>query len=91
MSTINTESIGTERDFVISRTIDATPASVFKAWTDPKELAQWWAPRIFTNKCQIDLQVGEEYRITMRSPEGIEYPISGVYLEITSLAASSGP
>ncbi len=83
MSTINTESIGTERDFVISRTIDATPASVFKAWTDPKELAQWWAPRIFTNKCQIDLQVGEEYRITMRSPEGIEYPISGVYLEIT--------
>ncbi len=79
MSTYTT----TEKDFVITRTIDAPRKAVFKAWTDPAQLKQWWAPKIFTNPvCEIDLAEGGAYRIVMRSPEGIEYPIEGVYREI---------
>ncbi|HEY6280289.1 MAG TPA: SRPBCC domain-containing protein, partial [Burkholderiales bacterium] len=38
-----------EREFVITRIIDAPRVLVFKAWTDPKHMAQWWGPHTFTN------------------------------------------
>ena len=40
---------GRERELVITRIFDAPRALVFKAWTDPKHVAQWWGPRGFTN------------------------------------------
>lgn len=83
MSTVNTGVIATEQDFVISRIIDTAPTRVFKAWTDPQQFVQWWAPRIFTNTCKMDFRAGGAYRVTMRSPEGEEYPITGMYREIT--------
>ena len=81
-SNVTTGSTTTDQEFVISGVIDAKPACVFKAWTDPKQLAQWWGPTVFTNKCEIDLRVGGTFKITMYSPEGREYPMSGVYREI---------
>jgi uncharacterized protein YndB with AHSA1/START domain len=72
----------TDQDFIISRIIDAEPACVFKAWTDPQQLGKWWGPRVFTSKCESDLRVGGTFRFTMVSPEDHEYPITGVYREI---------
>ena len=72
-----------KREVVITRVIDAPRDLVFKAWIDPKRMAQWWGPRGFTNPiCELDARVGGAWRIVMRSPAGIEYPCGGVYREI---------
>jgi uncharacterized protein YndB with AHSA1/START domain len=72
-----------DRDFVIERTFDAPRDLVFKAWTDPVHMAQWWGPRGFTNPiCQLDVRPGSAWRIVMVSPDGEKHPAKGVYREI---------
>jgi uncharacterized protein YndB with AHSA1/START domain len=72
-----------EREITITRVFDAPRALVFKAWTDAKELAQWWGPRGFTNPvCEIDPRVGGALRIHMRSPDGSVHPMKGEIREI---------
>src|ERR1700740_1278719 len=72
-----------EREIVITRVFDAPREAVFKAWTDAKELAQWWGPKGFTNPvCEIDARVGGAIRIHMRSPDGTVYPMKGEFREI---------
>ena len=56
---------------------------MFKAFTDAKQLAQWWGPRGFTNPiCESDVRAGGKRRIVMRSPDGANYPMTGIYREI---------
>jgi uncharacterized protein YndB with AHSA1/START domain len=69
-------------EVILTHIIDAPRALVFKAWTDPKHFAQWWGPHGFTNVCETGLRPGGAYRIVMRSPEGVDYPMRGVYLEV---------
>jgi uncharacterized protein YndB with AHSA1/START domain len=72
-----------EREFVITRTFEAPRELVFKAWTDPKRMAQWWGPHGFTNPiCELDARPGSAWRIVMRGPDGVEHPARGVYREI---------
>jgi uncharacterized protein YndB with AHSA1/START domain len=72
-----------EHELVIKRLFDAPPRLVWQAWTDPKHLALWWGPKGFTNPvCAIDLRVGGTLRIVMRAPDGKDYPMRGVFLEI---------
>jgi len=72
-----------EREFVITRIINAPRALVFEAWTDPKYMAEWWGPHTFTNPvCEMDVWPGGAYRIVMRGPDGVEYPVKGVYREV---------
>lgn len=70
-------------DFVISRLLYAPRELVFDAWADPQHMARWWGPRITTTPvCEIDLRPGGAYRVTMRMPDGTDYPIIGHYREI---------
>ena len=72
-----------ERTVVITRVFDAPRELVWKAWTDPKHMAQWWGPRGFTNPvCELDVRPGGTLRIVMRAPDGAEYPMKGVFREI---------
>ena len=72
-----------EREIVLTRVFDAPRSLVFKAWTDPKHVAQWWGPKGFTNPiCELDVRPGGAWRIVMRGPDGGEYPCGGVYREI---------
>lgn len=72
-----------ENEVVFTQIINAPQERVFKAWTDPKLLSQWWGPEGFTNPiCHVNLRPGGEYRIVMRSPDGVEYPVKGFYLEV---------
>ena len=67
----------------IHRQFNATAESVFTALTDPKKVMKWWGPKGFTcPMCRIDLRVGGEYLVCMRSPKGEDYWSKGVYLEI---------
>lgn len=70
-------------DLTITRVFDAHRQLIFKAWTDPRQVAQWWGPKGFTNPvCEVDARVGGEIRIHMRAPNGVIYPMKGVFEEI---------
>jgi uncharacterized protein YndB with AHSA1/START domain len=73
----------TGREFVITREFEAPRELVFKAWTDPKHLAQWWGPRGFTNPvCEWDVRPGGKIYDVMRAPDGERYPMGGEFREI---------
>ena len=72
-----------EHELVVTRVFDAPRELVFKAWTDPKIVAQWWGPHRFTNPvCELDPRPGGAIRIHMRGPDGTVYPMTGTYQEI---------
>jgi len=68
---------------VFTRALDAPRSAVFKAWTDPEQLAQWWGPKSFTNPvCKADARPGGALYIVMRAPGGAEYPMGGTFHEV---------
>jgi uncharacterized protein YndB with AHSA1/START domain len=70
-------------DLVFERSIDVAPELVWKAWTVPEQLKQWFTPAPWTTvDCEIDLRPGGIFRTTMRSPEGRDFPNLGCYLEV---------
>jgi len=72
-----------EHELVVTRVFDAPRELVFKAWTDPKIVAQWWGPHRFTNPvCELDPRPGGAIRIHMHGPDGTVYPMTGVYQEV---------
>jgi len=72
-----------ERELVIRRTFNAPRELVFRAWTEPQLLAQWSCPRGFSFTEQSgELRAGGSFAATMRSPEGTEHRLRGVYREI---------
>ena len=71
---------------VITRIFDAPRALVWKAWTDPKYVMQWWGPKGFTAPvCKIDFRVGGKFLCCMKSPDGREGWNGGEYHEIVPL------
>lgn len=70
-------------NLVLTRTFNAPAALVYKVWTDPYHLAQWWGPHNFTNPvCEVDLRPGGVIRIHMKGPDGQMYPSNGTFKEI---------
>ncbi|MFZ0637662.1 MAG: SRPBCC domain-containing protein [Candidatus Acidiferrales bacterium] len=68
---------------IMTRVFDAPRELVFKAWTDAKQVAQWWGPTGFTNPvCELDARPGGAIRIDMRGPDGTVYPMTGAFEEI---------
>jgi uncharacterized protein YndB with AHSA1/START domain len=69
--------------FDMRRVIPAPRSSVFRACTEPAELAKWWGPRGFTApSVEIDLRPGGGYRIEMQPPETDAFYLAGEFLEI---------
>jgi uncharacterized protein YndB with AHSA1/START domain len=67
----------------IVRVFDAPRALVWQAWTEPKMMAQWFAPKHFTNPvCDLNVRPGGKLRIVMRGPDGTEYPCAGMFHEV---------
>ena len=66
----------------IKRRFKATPAQVFKAWTEPAQLAQWMGgPEITSVDAKADVRVGGRYQIRMTKAND-EHNVSGVYREV---------
>ena len=56
---------------VTKRTIRASAARLFDAWTQPEQLRAWWGPRPVTcSDAEVDLRVGGRYRIANAMPDG---------------------
>jgi uncharacterized protein YndB with AHSA1/START domain len=71
------------QELVLTRVFDAPRELVFKAWTDPKCVAEWWGPHHFTNPvCEVDARLGGAIRIHMRAPNGTVYVMTGVFQEV---------
>jgi uncharacterized protein YndB with AHSA1/START domain len=70
----------------IERVFDAPRELVFKAWTDPDEVAAWYGPEHFDTpreRINIDLRIGGRYELTMVQRDGgREFPIGYEILEL---------
>ena len=73
----------TVKEVTLTRIFDAPRKQVFKSWTDPQLFAQWYRPRVFTNPvCELDPRPGGKFRLHMRSPDGMIFPMTGIFNEV---------
>jgi uncharacterized protein YndB with AHSA1/START domain len=75
----------TAQQVLITRIFDAPREEVFKAWTDPDEVAKWYGPESFDTpreKVHIELRVGGRYELTMVQRGGGEFPIGYDIIEL---------
>jgi uncharacterized protein YndB with AHSA1/START domain len=67
----------------MSRRFNAPRERVFRALTDPEQLARWWGPKGFSvPELALDVRAGGAWRTIIRSPEGRDHIVSGVYRDI---------
>jgi uncharacterized protein YndB with AHSA1/START domain len=70
-------------DLVLERVIDASPEKIYRAYTDPAILSQWFAPKPWSiSDAVIEPKVGGRFNFVMHGPEGERFPNSGVFLEV---------
>jgi uncharacterized protein YndB with AHSA1/START domain len=84
MNRTNEDRVSTaDREMVLTRVVNAPPELVWKAWTDPEHVGQWWGPDGFTTTTRsIEVRPGGVWSFVMHGPEGTDYPNRIVYLEI---------
>ena len=71
------------RSLHVAALLPASADKVWKAWTDPEQIAEWWGPDGFTNTIhKMDLVPGGEWRLTMHGPDGKNYPNRSEFREI---------
>lgn len=74
-----------KQEIIITRVFDAPRALVFKAYTDPSTLPQWWGPaRLTTTVDKMDVRKGGIWRYVQHDASGNEYAFNGVYHESLS-------
>jgi uncharacterized protein YndB with AHSA1/START domain len=72
-----------DRELVLTRLIDAPRETLYRAWTEPELMKQWFAPLPWTTPViETDVRPGGSSLIVMRGPDGTEFPNPGVYLEV---------
>jgi uncharacterized protein YndB with AHSA1/START domain len=72
-----------EYDLVLTRLIDAPREKLYRAWTEPEIMKEWFAPKPWTTtRAETDVRPGGSSLVVMASPDGKEYPNRGVYLEV---------
>jgi len=73
-----------DRELVVTRTVDGPARLVFDAWTKPELFERWWAPKSFPislQSCELDVRVGGTYRLVF-AYEGTTMEFFGRYLEV---------
>lgn len=76
----------TNRTVTIKRTFDAPIELVWKAWTEPEHIVQWWSPKGTETKIiEHEFSVGGKWKYAMPMPNGQEFIAEGTYTEIVEL------
>ncbi|WP_158862074.1 SRPBCC family protein [Leifsonia sp. AG29] len=80
---------GETRDVVVRRILNAPVATVWRLWTEPELVTEWWGPEDYTSpSARVDLREGGSYLFSMRAPEdqgGAESFTGGVYTAVVPL------
>jgi uncharacterized protein YndB with AHSA1/START domain len=74
-----------ERELVVTRTVNAPARLVFEAWTKAELFRRWWVPKAYGPyllSCEMDVRVGRQYRLVFRH-EDSTMEFFGTYLEVT--------
>ncbi len=72
-----------ERELVVTRTVNGPARLVFEAWTKPELFRQWWVPKsmgMSLRSCEMDVRVGGKYRLEFE-PDAMAF--FGTYKEVT--------
>jgi uncharacterized protein YndB with AHSA1/START domain len=75
-----------ERELVVTRTINGPARIVFEAFTTPQLLKRWWAPKstgVSVLSCEADVRVGGKYRLVFGHDASKSMAFYGRYLEVT--------
>jgi len=75
-----------ERELVVTRTINGPARLVFEAWTKPDLFKQWWVPKsigISLLSCEMDVRVGGKYRLVFGFGASESMEVFGKYIEVT--------
>jgi uncharacterized protein YndB with AHSA1/START domain len=75
-----------ERELVVTRTIDGPARIVFDAWTEPELMRRWWVPKsvpITLLSCDMDVRVGGTYRFVFQADPTTTMAFFGRYLEVS--------
>ena len=74
-----------EREVVVTRTVNGPPRLVFEAWTQAELFRRWWVPKSYgltLLSCEMDVRVGGQYRLVFRHADST-MEFFGEYLEVT--------
>ncbi len=70
-------------DLVISRVLRAPPAALWRAWSDPDLLKEWWCPKPWTTEVRaFDLRPGGAFHTFMQGPDGGTSDNPGCFLDV---------
>jgi uncharacterized protein YndB with AHSA1/START domain len=73
----------TKPSLTLKRRLKAPPAKAFAAWIDPEKVKLWMGPgEIKVLHAETDPRPGGRYRWLMKSPDGEEHEVSGIYREV---------
>jgi pimeloyl-ACP methyl ester carboxylesterase/uncharacterized protein YndB with AHSA1/START domain len=71
------------REISISRLFNAPIDLVWKVWTDPEHVKNWWGPNGFTNTItKMDVKPGGEWNLVMHGPDGTDYKNKSIFKEV---------
>ena len=74
---------GPAHELVLDRVLDAPRAALWRCWTEPELLKQWFCPKPwFVSDVRMDLRVGGEFFALMNGPDGEQFGEPGVFLEV---------
>lgn len=72
-----------DREIKLSRLLNAPIELVWKVWTEPEHIAQWWGPNGFSNTIDImDVRPGGIWKFVMHGPDGTNYNNKSIFKEI---------
>src|SRR4029453_8164005 len=72
----------TKPSLTLKRRINAPPAKVYQAWTDPAKIARWFGPQqVESVQAETDLRVGGCYRLIAHTEQG-RHEVGGIYREV---------
>lgn len=72
-----------DRSIEINRILNAPRSLVWKAWTEPQHIAQWWGPYGFTNTIhKMEVKVNGAWEFIMHGPDGTDYPTKIIFTEV---------
>ena len=75
-----------DRELVVTRTFDAPPSTVFRAWSQPELFRRWWLPKSVTGvslvSCDMDVRTGGKYRLEFSTGGPDTMAFYGKYLEV---------